>query len=440
MDVFISYEHQSKSIADNICAYLEAKGVRCWYAPRDVVGPYADAIVKAIEECKVFVLILNHNSSESIHVLNEVEMAYNRIIQGELTLVPFKVDDGILSKSMEYYVKRLHWIDAVSATLEQAIEQLYKQLVPLLGIGDDDKDVFSGEKKPQDTNLNRKVVKYYSDDDFVEIKRLRIEEELMFYYEKEFYDRLICGKSHLNALDFYVLSPQATVRRLKRPEIDKIACLSYHDGLVAEGNDIYGDNDDIKFFKCDVEVQKVEDVLEHVLKDMQIDGFDFVNMTMAIMDLKNPFKTLKRIKKFLKPGAVIYVRDVDDGVTFAYPDEKGLFVQFKNFYKFDTLSGSRHSGRQVYNVSKKIGAREVNLLKCGIDTSSMDYTRKRMLFDAWFSFIPNDFKRIAAENPDNETSKEVLSWLEENFDDLEESFFNDDFIFNSGYLFYEIKF
>lgn len=440
MDVFISYEHQSKSIADNICAYLESKGVRCWYAPRDVVGPYADAIVNAIEECKVFVLILNHNSSESVHVLNEVEMAYKRIMEGNLTLVPFKVDDGTLSKSMEYYVKRLHWIDAVSATLEQAIEQLYKQLVPILGLNPNT-DVFAADKKDVDTNLNRKTVKYYSDDDYVEIKRLRIEEELMFYYEKEYYDRLICGKEHLNALDFYVLSPRATVRRLNRPEVDNIACLSYNDGLVAEGNDVYGNDNSIKFYKCDVETQNVEEVLEYVLKDMNIDGFDFVNMTMAIMDLKNPFKTLKRIKKFLKPGAVIYVRDVDDGLVFGYPDEKGLFAQFKNFYKLDPLSGSRHSGRQVLNVAKKIGARYVKLLKSGVDTSDMDYTRKRMLFDAWFSFIPNDFKRVARENPNNkEAYDEILAWIDEYYDDLEESFFNDDFIFNSGYIFYEIKF
>lgn len=439
MDVFISYEHQSKSIADNICAYLEAKGVRCWYAPRDVVGPYADAIVNAIEQCKVFVLILNHNSSESVHVLNEVEMAYKRIMDGNLTLVPFKVDDGTLSKSMEYYVKRLHWIDAVSASLEQAIDQLYKQLVPILGLNTET-DVFAVEKKQTDTNLNRKTVKYYADDDYVEIKRLRIEEELMFFYEKEYYDRMLGGKEHQNVLDFYVLSPRATVRRLARPEVDKVACLSYNDGIVAEGNDIYGSDDNIKFFKCDVETQDVEEVLEYVLKDMDIDGFDFVNMTMAIMDLKNPFKTLKRIKKFLRPNATIYVRDVDDGLVFAYPDEKGLFAQFKNFYKLDTLSGSRHSGRQVLNVAKKIGAREVKLLKCGVDTSCLDYTKKRMLFDAWFSFIPNDFKRIARENPDNESAKEVLAWIDEYYDDIEEAFFNDDFIFNSGYIFYEIKF
>jgi len=70
----------------------------------------------------------------------------------------------------------------------------------------------------------------------------------------------------------------------------------------------------------------------------------------------------------------------------------------------------------------------------------MDYNRKRMLFDSWFSFIPNDFKRLVRENPDNESYKEIVAWVDEYYDDLEESFFNDDFMFNSGYIFYEIKF
>lgn len=439
MDVFISYEHESKSIADNICAFLESKGVRCWYAPRDVVGPYADAIVRAIDECKVFVLILNHNSSESPHVLNEVEMAYQRIMKGELSIVPFKVDEGTLSKAMEYYVKRLHWIDAVSATLEQAIAQLYKQLVPILGLTPD-KDVFAAEDKNKDTNIKRKSVKYYSDDDYVEIKRLAVEEELMYFYEKDYYDALLRGKTDVNALDFYVLRPQATVRRLKRPEVSKLLCLSYNAGIVKEGNDLYGNDDSVKFFKCDNDEQDIEEVLENAMRDMNIKGFDFVNLTMAIMDMKNPFKTLKKIKKFLNPGAVMYIRDVDDGVVFAYPDEKGLFAQYKEYYKLDGLSGSRYSARQIFSVVKKIGARDVHLVKCGVNCSCMDYTRKRMLFDAWFTFVPNDFKRIAREQPENEVAQEALKWIDEHFDDLEEAFFDDDFIFNSGYMFYIVRF
>ena len=89
-DVFLSYEHSLKSIVDRICAELENDGIRCWYAPRDVIGDYATSIVSAIDEASVFVVLLNNESSRSPHVLNEVEMAYKRIIdkEGELTILP----------------------------------------------------------------------------------------------------------------------------------------------------------------------------------------------------------------------------------------------------------------------------------------------------------------------------------------------------------------
>jgi hypothetical protein len=36
-DVFISYSSKDKPTADAVCATLEANGIRCWIAPRDVV-------------------------------------------------------------------------------------------------------------------------------------------------------------------------------------------------------------------------------------------------------------------------------------------------------------------------------------------------------------------------------------------------------------------
>ena len=36
-DVFISYSAKDKTTADGVCATLEAKGIRCWIAPRDIL-------------------------------------------------------------------------------------------------------------------------------------------------------------------------------------------------------------------------------------------------------------------------------------------------------------------------------------------------------------------------------------------------------------------
>lgn len=434
MDVFISYEHESKSIADNIVAVLESKGVRCWYAPRDVYGDYATSIVEAIERCKAFVLILSHKSSESPHVLNEVEMAYQRILQGELVIVPFKVDEGVLSKAMEYYIKRLHWIDAASSTLEQSIVALYEKLAPILGL---DKQEALDRKED---NTQRKNNQYYDAADMVEINRLKYEEELLFEYEKPFYDKLFFGKNDLSVLDFNTLSPKDALLRLNRAEVGKLVCLSYNDGIVQEGKDLTAGMENVTFEKIDYVNDDVETALKSIALNNSVSGFDFVNLSMAVMDFENPFKILKKIKKFMKPGAVMFVRDVDDGVVFAYPDNENMFSQFKEFYKMDDLSGSRNSGRQIYNILKKLGAKSIRLENCSVNTSSMDYDKRRLLFESWFSFIPNDFSIMAKKNPDNKSIAEVNKWLREHYDDLEEAFFNDDFLFNSGYVIYTARF
>ncbi len=36
-DVFISHSAKDKATADAVCAVLEAEGIRCWIAPRDVL-------------------------------------------------------------------------------------------------------------------------------------------------------------------------------------------------------------------------------------------------------------------------------------------------------------------------------------------------------------------------------------------------------------------
>ena len=48
-DVFISYSSQDKTIADAICAGLEAAKIRCWIAPRDMLPgvPYGESLGEA---------------------------------------------------------------------------------------------------------------------------------------------------------------------------------------------------------------------------------------------------------------------------------------------------------------------------------------------------------------------------------------------------------
>ena len=71
-DVFISYHTDSAGEAvDKIAIALESAGIKCWYAPRNVIGNYAGCIKDAIDKCKIFILVLNGESSRSPDVLKK---------------------------------------------------------------------------------------------------------------------------------------------------------------------------------------------------------------------------------------------------------------------------------------------------------------------------------------------------------------------------------
>lgn len=129
-EVFISYHRDSSAeLVENIVQALESKGIKCWYAPRDVVSKYAGDIVKAIEDCKIFLLIMNQYSSRSEHVLNEINYAFNRFNQkAAIRLLPFRTDKNDLSDDVKYYLGRIHCLDGSEPPEEERIDALVSRI------------------------------------------------------------------------------------------------------------------------------------------------------------------------------------------------------------------------------------------------------------------------------------------------------------------------
>lgn len=121
-DVFISYSSKNKNVADAICHYLEEKGIKCWYAPRDIQSgqSWASTIVKAIKSARVFILVFSDYSNSSDHVMREIAQAS----ESECTIIPFRIDDCEMSDDMSYYLKSLHWLDALTPPLEENLLKL----------------------------------------------------------------------------------------------------------------------------------------------------------------------------------------------------------------------------------------------------------------------------------------------------------------------------
>jgi hypothetical protein len=135
-DVFISYSSQDKVVADAVCATLESRKIRCWIAPRDVPPglQYAAALVNAINECQVFVLVLSKGANASGQVLREVETA----VDNGTPILPLRIEDFEPTDAMRYYIKSLHWLDAMTPPLERHLGKLADSVQALLSVGEEE--------------------------------------------------------------------------------------------------------------------------------------------------------------------------------------------------------------------------------------------------------------------------------------------------------------
>ncbi len=121
-DVFISYSSKDKPVADAVCAGLETRGIRCWIAPRDIMPgvEWGGALIDAITASKVMVLIFSSNANSSPQIKREVERAVAKGVR----LLPFRIEDVPLAKTLEYFISTPHWLDALTQPLEGHIAKL----------------------------------------------------------------------------------------------------------------------------------------------------------------------------------------------------------------------------------------------------------------------------------------------------------------------------
>ena len=153
-DVFISYSSADKTIAHAMCHYLEEAKIRCWIAPRDIEGgkEYGDVIEAAIAKAKIFIIVYSASSSVSKWVKAETNLA----LSGGKVIIPYKIDDVVLSGAMRLYLNDKHWIDAFphpSAHFQQVLSAtqgvLNKRVTPALEKGKPTVKIISEGKNPK---------------------------------------------------------------------------------------------------------------------------------------------------------------------------------------------------------------------------------------------------------------------------------------------------
>jgi hypothetical protein len=129
--VFVSYSQADRRLAFELVGYLEAKGLACWIAPRDITpsAEWAAEIIDAISTARLLVLVFSRGSNESPQVRREIERAVHK----KVPVIAFRIEDVLPERSLEYFLSAQHWLDAFPGPQETHFEQLFKFLQRDLG-------------------------------------------------------------------------------------------------------------------------------------------------------------------------------------------------------------------------------------------------------------------------------------------------------------------
>jgi formylglycine-generating enzyme required for sulfatase activity len=125
-EIFISYASRDAAAARSVCAGLEAKGLSCWMAPRNILPgeDFGAAIDSAIQSCRVMVLIFSSSANASKQMARELKLADD----ANKAVIPVRVEDVAATGSFRYILGAAQWMDALGGPSEEQLAQLDKTL------------------------------------------------------------------------------------------------------------------------------------------------------------------------------------------------------------------------------------------------------------------------------------------------------------------------
>lgn len=127
--IFISYSSKDQDIAETIYQALEARGLDCWIACRDVRAGenFQESIVRALRSARVMVLVFTANANNSDAIKRELVLAGRH----QVTVIPVRVEDVAPNDAFAYEFATRQWVDLFK-DWERAIELLSSRISHML--------------------------------------------------------------------------------------------------------------------------------------------------------------------------------------------------------------------------------------------------------------------------------------------------------------------
>jgi len=434
MDVFISYRREGGlDFSGRLYEKLTASGYTAFYDLESMkAGRFDNQLYKKIEMADNFVLILSPNSldrcdKEDDWVRLEIEKALE--LNKNIVLIMmqrFTFPDN-LPPSLEC-IKNFQgiWYFYTSKGFDTAFSQL------LLFLRDKDGKPLMETKQKRMSNTYYETVGMKED----EKKRIIKDHNICKNIEIGIFEEMLAGRSHLTVFNPAVYEISSTMDKyVGFPQIDHVYGFVCNQDTANKANNMFG-KDGHCFYVGNMEDFDFCDKMDAILDENNLDGFDFVDLTLILKDSNKPFDKLSAIVERLNSNAIIYVRELDDDMVIGYPDSQNKFAHLVKLLKTDKYAGNRNMGRSVYTYLKRTGATKVKMINTLLSTSGMNVRKRRMLFDTYFSYLEPEIDDLIAQNPDNELYINAKNWLRENYSLVEQTVLSPDFLFVSGFMFF----
>ena len=127
--VFISYSRRDTKTVDKICKTFDDNGITYFIDRTGISGglEFPEIIVKAIEECEVFLFIGSQHSYSSRYVSNEVTYAYN--VKGHNSIIPYLIDNTPLPGSLQFIFGNVNYRKIKEHPIDTVLLQDIKALL-----------------------------------------------------------------------------------------------------------------------------------------------------------------------------------------------------------------------------------------------------------------------------------------------------------------------
>ena len=250
-----------------------------------------------------------------------------------------------------------------------------------------------------------------------EIKRLRVQNELLACYEAPVFAQIFSEGQDLAVLDIGCNDGAKTIERFASDSVSRVIGLEYNEVLSAKAQKTYG-NERFSFYPLDVEAEDFSARLRIIMNEKQIDGFDVIYLSFVLMHLFDVKGLLIALRPFLKTDGKLFVIEANDAASTLMGDQNGLLGEFLAILKKDKYSGNREVGATVCETLSACGYESINVWHDAVSAGEGEKEKKKAVFTTFFSYLPEDVLLLLESEPDNEEYRSWSAWLDGNYDVL----------------------